>query len=263
VRQRRDNVRGDYYYDNFTDLDRERRQQAFISSLSFKLRQAGTFTNPSKISAILNVAKQNTAIDSGLNLLEFAQEASNLTGGHVTFNTLPVERFANYGGSIGDVNVVNLPVIQAEVRQLLGIKPPSTSDAPVLPAATGVVDVVNRSGQDGAAGRLEHGLATKGFTQGAASTESLESETVVEYGSSGSSAAADAVAKLLGGATVQRSSLATGSRVRVVLGSDFVLPTALGGTPPVVSNAAAKSEAPGSNANAPAPLDGSGIPCVK
>jgi hypothetical protein len=63
--------------------------------------------------------------------------------------------------------------------------------------------------------------------------------------------------------TVQRSSTATASRVRVVLGSGFVLPAALGGTPPVVSDAAAKSEAPGSNANAPAPLDGSTIPCVK
>ena len=48
VRQRRDNVKGDYYYNNFTDLDRERRQQAFISSLAYKLRQAGTFTNPTK-----------------------------------------------------------------------------------------------------------------------------------------------------------------------------------------------------------------------
>ncbi|HEX5406419.1 MAG TPA: LCP family protein, partial [Pseudonocardiaceae bacterium] len=130
VRQRRDNVKGDFYYHNFTDLDRERRQQAFISSLSYKLRQAGTFTSPTKISAILNVAKQNTAIDSGLNLLDFAQEASNLTGGHVTFNTLPVERYADFGGSIGDVNIVNVPIIQAQVRTLLGIKPPSATDAP-------------------------------------------------------------------------------------------------------------------------------------
>jgi LCP family protein required for cell wall assembly len=263
VRQRRDNVRGDFYYHNFTDLDRERRQQAFISSLSFKLRQAGTFTSPTKISAILNVAKRNTAIDSGLNLLDFAQEASNLTGGHVTFNTLPVERYADLGGSIGDVNIVNVPVIQAEVRTLLGIKPPAASDTPMSPSATGVVDVVNRSGQSGVASHLEHALATKGFTQGAASTESVESETAVEYGSSSTLAAADAVAKLLGGVTVERSSVATAGRVRVVLGSGFVLPAGLGGTPPVVSDAAAKSEAPGSNANAPAPLDGSSIPCVK
>jgi LCP family protein required for cell wall assembly len=268
VRQRRDNVRGDFYYHNFTDLDRERRQQAFISSLAFQLRQAGTFTSPSKISAILDVAKQNTAIDSGLNLLDFAQEASNLTGGHITFNTLPVARFADLGGSIGDVNIVNVPVIQAEVKQWLGIKPPpATTTATPPPAATGVVDVVNRSGQGGVAGRLEHALAAKGFTQGQASTESLETSTVVEYGSSGARAAARAVAGLLGGdVTVELSSRAAAGRVRVVLGTSFALPTALGGTgdgTPAPDAAALKSEAPGSNANAPGPLAGGSIPCVK
>ncbi|HEX3646993.1 MAG TPA: LCP family protein [Pseudonocardiaceae bacterium] len=269
VRQRRDNVRGDFYYHNFTDLDRERRQQAFISSLAYQLRQAGTFTSPSMISRILGVAKQNTAIDTGLNLLDFAQEASNLTGGHVTFNTLPVERFADLGGSIGDVNIVNVPVVQAEVKQWLGIKrPAAATTAPAAPpAATGVVDVVNRSGQSGAAGRLEKALSAKGFTQGQASTESLETSTVVEYGSSGAQAAARAVAGLLGGdATVQESSRATAGRVRVVLGTGFAMPTALGGTAAGTATpdaAALRNEAPGSNANAPRPLAGGSIPCVK
>jgi LCP family protein required for cell wall assembly len=264
VRQRRDNVEGDYYYDNFTDLDRERRQQAFISSLAFQLRQAGTFANPSKISRILNVAKQNTAIDSGLDLLEFAQEASNLTGGHITFNTLPVADFQNMHGSIGDVNIVNVPVIQARVRQLLGIPPPVVPTGPVPPAARATVDVVNRSGRDRAASRLEHALAGKGFTQGVPSTESQVGSTVVEYRSAGSLAAARAAAALLGGVPVQQSSIPGPGRLRVVLGTDFVLPVALGGTPPAKSDAtAAGSEAPGSSANAPSPLNGGSIPCVK
>ncbi len=264
VRQRRDNVRGDFYYHNFTDLDRDRRQQAFISSLAYQLRQAGTFTNPAKISEILAVAKENTAIDSGLDLLEFAQEASNLTGGHITYNTLPVQRFADLGGTIGDVNIVNVPVIQAEVKQLLGVSPPATSTpATPSPAATGVVDVVNRSGQGGIAGKVATALAGKGFTRGTASTESLESETVVEYDTTRMRATATSVAGLLGNATVQQSSLA-GSHVRVVLGTGFVLPTSLGGAPPATPNPAAlASEAPGSNVNAPSPLDGSSIPCVK
>ncbi|HEX3593171.1 MAG TPA: LCP family protein [Pseudonocardiaceae bacterium] len=267
VRQRRDNVKGDFYYHNFTDLDRERRQQAFISSLAYQLRQAGTFTSPAKISGIIDVAKQNTAIDSGLDLVEFAQEASNLTGGHITFNTLPVDRFADLGGSIGDVNIVNVPVIEAEVKHLLDPAPaanptPTTAPAAPPPPATGVVDVVNRSGQSGVAGRVEHALAGKGFTQGLASTESLEHDTVVEYGTSASRTAAAAVAGLLGGATVRHSSLA-GSHVRVVLGNGFVLPTALDGVTRQVNPADLASEAPGSNPNAPSPLAGGSIPCVK
>jgi hypothetical protein len=128
-----------------------------------------------------------------------------------------------------------------------------------------VVDVVNRSGQNGIAGRLEHALVGKGFTQGVASTESMETSTVVEYGSTASAATAKAVAGLLGGgAVVQHSSLAQAGRVRVVLGSGFTMPTALGGKAPAAPDSAEmKAEAPGSNANAPSPLAGGSIPCVK
>jgi LCP family protein required for cell wall assembly len=69
VRQRRDNVHPDL---NFTDLDRSRRQQAFIASLAYQLKAAGTLTNTGKLSGILDVAKQNVAVDNGLNLLSFA-----------------------------------------------------------------------------------------------------------------------------------------------------------------------------------------------
>ena len=56
MRQRRDNIHPDL---NFTDLDRSRRQQAFIASLAYQLKAADTFTNPGKLSGILDVAKQN------------------------------------------------------------------------------------------------------------------------------------------------------------------------------------------------------------
>ncbi|HEY3606608.1 MAG TPA: LCP family protein, partial [Pseudonocardiaceae bacterium] len=232
VRQRRDTGRADVYFNNFTDLDRERRQQAFISSLAYQLRQTGTFTSPSKINGILAVAKQNTAIDSGLNLLEFAQEADNLTGGNLSFNTLPIDHFANLGGTIGDVNIVNLAVIQTEVHQLLTptaptttTKPPTTTTTPTTstaPVPAGAVDVVNRSGQDGVAGALERVLVGKGYAEGVASTQDpLVQATVVEYGSSTELAAADAVSQLLGGAMVTRSSVVPAGHVRVVLGRDY------------------------------------------
>jgi anionic cell wall polymer biosynthesis LytR-Cps2A-Psr (LCP) family protein len=52
LRQRRDYVHPDL---NFTDLDRARRQQAFIISMTYQLKQGGAFTNPAEC------AKQNTA----------------------------------------------------------------------------------------------------------------------------------------------------------------------------------------------------------
>jgi LCP family protein required for cell wall assembly len=268
VRQRRDTGRGDVYFNNFTDLDRERRQQAFISSLAYELRKAGTFTSPSKISAILDVAKQNTAIDSGLNLLEFAQEADNLTGGNLSFNTLPVDHFANLGGTIGDVNIVNPAVIQTEVHQLLTpaaptptttkpttTPPPTTTSTAPVPA--GVVDVVNRSGQNGVAGSLERDLVGKGYAEGVASTqEPVVQATVVQYSSSTVLPAADAVAQLLG-AMVTRSSVVPAGHVRVVLGRDYhpvLAPT----TPATIVPLPAPN-----TLTAPPPLSGGSIPCVK
>jgi LCP family protein required for cell wall assembly len=114
VRQRRDL----YERYNFTDLDRERRQQAFISSMAVQLKQAGTLANPVKLQQIIDVTKQNTAIDSGLNLLSFAQDAERMAGGNVTFYTLPVTSFGKDPQG-QDINVVDVAQVQATVKQLL------------------------------------------------------------------------------------------------------------------------------------------------
>lgn len=115
VRQRRDTVNAAL---NFTDLDRERRQQAFIISLAYQLKQAGTFINPLKVGGLIGVAKRNVAVDATLNLLSFAGEAEKLAGGKITYYTLPVDHFGT--DPLGeDVNFVNLPLIQVTVRHLL------------------------------------------------------------------------------------------------------------------------------------------------
>ena len=118
VRQRRDNKHPAL---NFTDLDRERRQQAFITSLATQLKQAGTLANPIKLNGILSVVKQNTAIDSGLDLLSFAGEASQMAGGNVAFYTLPIKGFGqNQRGE--DVNLVDVAKVRATVKALLAPK---------------------------------------------------------------------------------------------------------------------------------------------
>jgi LCP family protein required for cell wall assembly len=124
VRQRRDtkNVALD-----FTDLDRARRQQAFIISLAYKLKQQRTFTNFETLGSLITVAKQNIAIDSGLNLLSFAHDAQSFAGGNISFVTLPIAGFATVGGK--DVNLVDLVQVRAEVARLLA--PRSAKPTPV------------------------------------------------------------------------------------------------------------------------------------
>ncbi|HEY4024025.1 MAG TPA: LytR C-terminal domain-containing protein, partial [Pseudonocardiaceae bacterium] len=265
---------------NFTDLDRERRQQAFIASLASKLKQAGTISSPSQLSQILNVAEANIAVDGCLNLIEFAGQASNLTGGNVTFHTLPVESYPNLGGSIGDVNQVNVPVVQADVRSLLGGgssgTPSSSANGPApttknAPAPSGTVDVYNASGQQSLAATVADGLASKGFTKGSTGNQTNRSTTVVEYGA-GASAAATAVAGVLGNVTPQAVSSVSAGHVKVILGKNFTMPAGLGSpgaastsTAPPPSQPAADNTGSNNDAdnNPMSSISGGGVPCVK
>jgi LCP family protein required for cell wall assembly len=272
VRQRRDDTHPAL---NFTDLDRERRQQAFIASLAYQLKQADTFADPIKMTKIFDVAKQNTAIDSGLDLLSFARQASNLSGGNVTFYTLPIDHFGT--DPLGeDVNYVNVALIQATVRHLIAPKPAVTPATPhpstSATAAHVVVDAVNASGRPGLAGQLERALTARGFRPGKASTGPvLVRVSVVEYGA-GAQTSASSLAGALGGLATQRSAGLRPGAVRVVIGTDFTLPSGFAtGRPSPSATAPAPAEpVPGAGPGVAAPpptalsaLSGGGIPCVK
>jgi hypothetical protein len=130
------------------------------------------------------------------------------------------------------------------------------------------VDVMNRSGHNGAASDLETALVAKGFTQGTTGTENPTARTtIVEYGSTGAEAAARAIAQLLHGVTVQRSATVSAGHVRVLVGRDFSMPAALA---PAVSAAGTTTTPtttvtlpPPNSVTAPGPLAGGSIPCVK
>ena len=260
VRQRRDYVHPEL---NFTDLDRARRQQAFLSSAAYQLRGAGTFANPERLNALIDVAKQDVVIDSELDLLPFLQQSRALLEGNVTFTTLPVGQFSQVDGQ--DVNLVDLGQVRATVRNLIDpddANPPAGESLPAatLPAAT--LDVRNASGRDGLAGALETRLTALGLTKGTATTERrLQHESTVSY-APGSESAATALAKALGGLPTQRDATLPGGYERVVLGTDFTMPATLTGDPSArdATSGRAGSAAPAVPASS---LGGGGIPCVK
>ncbi|MFD7665470.1 LCP family protein [Streptomyces sp. NPDC059788] len=100
------------------DLDRTRRQQAFLASATHKLNSAGTFTDPLRLLKLMDVAKQDLVIDEGWDLLSFVGQAKNLSGGNVRFTTLPVEGFAKHRGE--DVNLVNPDKVRRLVARQIG-----------------------------------------------------------------------------------------------------------------------------------------------
>ncbi len=275
VRQRRDEQHPQL---NFTDLDRERRQQAFIASLATQLKQAGTLANPVKLSGILDVTKQNTALDSGLNLLSLAEQASQLAGGNVTFYTLPIDHFGK--NPLGeDVNFVDLPMIQATVAHLLGTPPPAAT-APSSPTATAdssgtTVEIDSAPGQPAQASTLQQGLSRLGYHSSIGPSRTQATSTTAVLYPPGQEHSASRLSALLGGIPTRRStSVPTGS-LRLILSKTFTPPKALTSAAAAPATASSATDAapavpvpipPDGSApppNAMSALNGGGVPCVK
>ncbi|MFF4293063.1 LCP family protein [Streptomyces vinaceus] len=110
------------------DLDRTRRQQAFLAGATQKLDSAGTFTDPVKLMKLVNAAKQDVVTDAGWDLLSFVKQAKNLSGGKVAFTTLPVERFGRNHGE--DINVVDDMKIKRLIAEQIGPGASASASAP-------------------------------------------------------------------------------------------------------------------------------------
>ncbi len=252
VRQRRDTAHPQL---QFTDLDRERRQQAFIASLAYQLRQAGTLTDPTRLAGLINVAKQNTAVDPGLDLLALAGQAASLTSGNITFTTLPIVRFGtDLRGE--DVNIVDLATVHATVAALLdpgAAAPETTTEAPAqagAPSAT--VEVLNGSGRTGLAAAVTQMVLAHGFPVGTPRNTTVRLASVITYPPGAAQAAADLARTVGVTATTVDGGLPAG-HLRLELGTRYRMPD--GGASPTAAPTAA--------GGALDSLTGAGIPCVK
>ena len=114
------------------DLDRTHRQQAFITGVITKFRSQGIFGDISKLQNLLNVAQKDVLIDSGWDVLGFLPQAKALTGGHITFHTLPITGYAMQNGQ--DVNMIDIPTVQKYVHDLF-YPAPKASASPTAGAA--------------------------------------------------------------------------------------------------------------------------------
>ena len=145
----------------FTDLDRTRRQQAFMASVVTALRHGGALSSPSKLHALLDVAQQNVAIDAGFDLAGLIPYASAAIDRSVMFYTLPVTDFRTLPDG-EDVNIIDAATIRSIVHSLLAPDSPSTPAStenvrasahpwanPEPTAHRVALDVINASGQDG------------------------------------------------------------------------------------------------------------------
>lgn len=113
VRQRRDTGFDGPY---LTDLDRSRRQQAFLASVAHELTQRSTLTNPKTVSALVDVTQNHVALDTDFNVLEFLRIAVEASKSGARFVTLPIVDFELVDGA--SVNTVDLDEVQGVVAAI-------------------------------------------------------------------------------------------------------------------------------------------------
>ncbi|MBU8810749.1 LCP family protein [Mycolicibacterium goodii] len=220
VRQRRD-----VNDENFTDLDRTRRQQAFLAALVSALGRSGALSNPSKLRNLLDVTKQNVALDSGFDLASFARRASALTESPPTLYTLPIKEFGqNAHGE--DINIIDVPTIRKIVHDLVSHDSTGTAttsspaDRPELNGHGATLDVINGSTYTGLAAKLQTTFAADNFAEGQiGDAEALESTTTIDFGP-GAEVAAQSLATELG-VTATPSDWVLADTVRLTIGTDF------------------------------------------
>jgi LCP family protein required for cell wall assembly len=273
VRQRRD-VNDEL----FTDMDRTRRQQAFIASLLSALRHGGALSSPTALRNLLDVARQNVAVDSGFDLAEFVQHASAFTDRAVSLYTLPIAEFSQ-DSSGEDVNLIDVPTIRAIVHNLVTANAAgSPSNAPTpAPAVPAVLDVVNATAHAGLATALIDAFSSHGFTPGQATTaDTLSDASTILYGH-GARNAAQTLADHFGLVATASNQIGP-NRVQLTIGADFPAgeystddssdaATALGASPGS-STPVTTVSATATGAAAPVPTDLSKMnatdtPCVK
>ncbi|MCQ4083934.1 LCP family protein [Streptomyces sp. RB6PN25] len=252
------------------DLDRTHRQQAFLSSVVHKLKTEGIFSDLGKMQDLFNVVKKDMVIDNQWNVLDFASQATNLTGGNVAFNTLPITGFATENGE--SVNTVDPAYLKQVVQATFGegASQPSggKKSSSGQKAAPATVDVYNGSGIAGAASNELKDLASAGYTAGqAANASQPQSTTTVAYGA-GAQQAAQQIAGRLNTSPAAASSSVPAGHVQITLGTDFTAPAP--GSNGSSSGSSSGASGSGSSGSQPSPsptfagntVKMGGIPCV-
>jgi LCP family protein required for cell wall assembly len=212
VRQRHGLPRG--------DLDREVRQQYFLSTELRKATSTGVILNPARLRSLLNAVSSALETDPGLDLLQFATQFKGVSAGSVRFTTIPTTgtpTITDAAGNRVSIVAVDFAALPAFFAEIAG--PPSayTSASAADPKDVSV-EVRNGTGIRGLAAAQAQALHALGFRiAGTATASSGTTLTTVTY-PVGREAEAKAVATRVPGAAVAQS--AAVRQVTLTLGTD-------------------------------------------
>jgi LCP family protein required for cell wall assembly len=132
VRQRHGLPRG--------DLDRIRRQQAYLSGLAHRLLSGDVLVNPDAMAALRLTIARYVVVNPGWDLAGLLQQVRSMSGGSVEFRTIPTGRI-DLPTPDGEAVQVDPEQVQQFVARLTNpedqpLKPSSPTAPAVAPAAT-------------------------------------------------------------------------------------------------------------------------------
>ncbi|MGB3886103.1 MAG: LCP family protein [Gordonia sp. (in: high G+C Gram-positive bacteria)] len=239
VRQRHDLPRG--------DLDRITRQQVYMASLAQKILSTQTLTNPGKLQELQDAVSRSVVIDDGWNIVTFAENLKDLTGGNVKFTTIPIaddQAWSDDGTQ--SVLGVDPPTVQAFVNKQLGNDAPAKS---TNPRTDYTVDVVNAGTVDGLASNVLRLLGNLGYQEGKTSNKPMdEFDSLVFAKSADSDAAKKLVSDLKAGPIeIREDSSLPDNKLRLVLTNTYNF--GLG----AISNTGSDDDPASQTASTPAP----------
>ncbi len=180
LRAGRQTVRGDqalgyvrtrYVLGDGSDLDRIRRQQAFMASVVKKATDKGMLTDPGRTYDFLSAATKSIKADDRLTLSVMQKLASGLSGmsaGKVRFVTVPVQPYPQDKNRVQFNQALAEPLFKAvrEDNKLPEPAPapvPAQNRVPPVPPAQVKVGVYNASSAQGLARRTADQLGERGF----------------------------------------------------------------------------------------------------
>jgi LCP family protein required for cell wall assembly len=209
------------------DLDRIGRQQVFMSGMARKVLSGDMLAPGSDAFDQLQTAIQKSVVlDANWNVMQFAQQMIGITGGKVTFQTIPHGTIDLKTANDGSAVEVDPTAVKDFVTGLLGNKDKKgTTDTKTQSDAVDnakiTVNVRNTTNRTGLAKDVAGALVNDGFVRGETNTADNRPDTVVRY-AAGEQDYGNRVNTALGGkARVEEDANLPAGSVTVLLGDDY------------------------------------------
>jgi hypothetical protein len=253
------------------DLDRVRRQQAFLSGAASKLLSVGTLTNPAKLNDLVAAIDRSVVFDKGFSVLTFAEQITNMSSGNINFETLPTdgpEESTDKDALATDPATVSAffaALTAGSASDPAGTAAASSAAASVDPA-TITVDIQDGTIADGVTSYAADIVSNGGFNLGsigvvAGTAAGNEQSTTQVHYPAGAEGAAQQVSDAFGVGDIVQDDAIKDGHVLVKVGTDLNVPSGLR------SGTSALAAAVNSPAAAAVPVpaaiqSASSVPCI-